>query len=396
MRNGIYLHPFDRGEVAPHGGLQWLRELGFADAAMAAAYHAGRWLAPRGRRRVRFLEDGVVHFRPSAAYGVLQPLASSEVASAGPSPLEAFLAEAKAAGLRPCAWAVLFHNTRLGERHAAMCVRNAFGDPYAYALCPAQPAVQEYGVGLIADLVRHEGLQAIELEAAGFMGHRHGSHHDKSAFAGDRGFDFLMSFCFCDACAAGLQRAGVDARALRSRIVSLLEARLEDALAPPSARPLERLAEELGEGEVRAMLGHRRAVNRAFLAAARAAAGADVEIALQVEPDPYFTGSQMGQPFADVRDLVDEVIVTHYGQGPERIAAAWKDRKLDGVRARGAFWPKAPEFAGEGDVRAAAEALLRAGCEGVRIYHLGLLPVRTLQRVARALGDPGLPTGPVR
>ena len=69
--------------------------------------------------------------------------------------------------------------------------------------------------GLVADLASHEGLDVIELEAVGFMGHKHGSHHDKSSFASEPFTDFLLSYCFCDDCMQGL---GTGAEAIRDNL----------------------------------------------------------------------------------------------------------------------------------------------------------------------------------
>ena len=47
MRHGIYAHPWDLRDLEARGGLAELSRLGFSDVALAAAYHAGRWLTPR-------------------------------------------------------------------------------------------------------------------------------------------------------------------------------------------------------------------------------------------------------------------------------------------------------------------------------------------------------------
>ena len=46
-------------------------------------------------------------------------------------------------GLQVEAWIVLTHNSTLGRAHPDLVVRNAFGDAYPYALCPAAQDVQE-------------------------------------------------------------------------------------------------------------------------------------------------------------------------------------------------------------------------------------------------------------
>ena len=123
----------------------------------------------------------------------------------------------------------------------------------------------------------------------------------------------------------------------------------------------------------------------AVLKEVREAVPPGVELALHVAPDPLFTGSQMGQPFDAVDDLVDEIVVTHYGETPEQIAGAWRDRGPAAVPVRIAIWPRAPQFLSDDDVLEVAAVARRAGCAGLRVYHLGLLPARTIERVAALL-----------
>ena len=193
MKLALYAHPFDLDALADHGGLQRLADLGFGEIALATSYHDGRWLQPwHPDGRVRFLEDGAVHFCPGDDYGLLRPLASSCV-DAGSSPLERLCTAAPAAGLVVRAWTVLTHNSRLGVAHPELCIENAFGDRYPYGLCPSQPEVQRYVRGIVRDLAAHAGLGAIELEAYGWMGHKHGSHHDKASFAPQGMLDYALS-----------------------------------------------------------------------------------------------------------------------------------------------------------------------------------------------------------
>ena len=75
MGLGLYGHPWDHDQLGPRGGLRALRDLGVDDMALAVAYHAGRWMTPTGGSAlVKFLEDGVVHFRPGVDYGEFVPV----------------------------------------------------------------------------------------------------------------------------------------------------------------------------------------------------------------------------------------------------------------------------------------------------------------------------------
>ena len=108
-------------------------------------------------------------------------------------------------------------------------------------------------------------------------------------------------------------------------------------------------------------------------------------LALHVQPDPHFTGSQLGAPLAAVGGLVDECVLTSYGESAEQIEASWQRLDPAGAKVRLAIWPKAPHFRSEEDLRRVQHAAAGKGAVGLRIYHLSLLPERTVARVARTL-----------
>lgn len=389
MELAVYAHPWDLRALHRDGGLARLRELGFGEVALAVAYHAGRWLAPWDpERRVRFLEDGTVHFRPRADYGELQPLVSSEVRDGEPSPLEWLCTQARAAGLRARAWVVGTHNTRLGLRHRAQCVENAFGDRYSYALCPAQPAVQRYLRALVLDVAAHEGLGSVELEAFGWMGFRHSSHHDKASFRAPGLLGHALSLCFCEACVRACAAAGTDPEAARRACRELVRAHVTDAdaMAPPAAggTSAERAAEAFEvprSARISVLAGFARGLRAALPAGSPA-------LAVQVHPDPLFAGSQMqvrqSQGFAGG----DERVLTCYGEGPAAIEGLLQEPDLRLVQAaprRLSLWPKAPEFTSDDDLRSVRALCERHGISAIAVYHLGLLPWRTIERAARVL-----------
>lgn len=388
MRLCIYAHAFDLDALAGAGGMARLADLGFTEIALATSYHDGRWLMPwHPAGRVRFLEDGTVHFRPRADYGALQPLPSSEVPAAGPSPLERAVAAAGRHGLSVRAWTVFTHNSRLGGRHPGLCVQNAFGDRYRYALCPAQPAVRQYILAMVRDLAAHEGLGAIECEALGAMGWKHSSHHDKASFAPAGLLDAALSACFCEACRARLAAAGHDA----GELAAAVRADVDRALAAGDAMAPAKVAsgpQDAGAGTARWLppVLAARAQTIAALAAELVAATPALPRAVQVHPHPWFAGSQLAAPHAAAFPAGDERVLTCYGDGPGAIASALAATvpQLAGAPLRLCIWPKAPQFASDDDLAAVHAACRTHHVEALAVYHLGLLPWRTLERVARS------------
>ncbi len=381
MQLCLYAHPFDLRALAEHGGLARVRDLGFAEIALATSYHDGRWLMPwNPEGAVRFLEDGTTHFRPRGDYGRLVPEPSGEVPPTGPSPLERLCADAARHGLAVRAWTVFTHNSRLGERHPDLCVQNAFGDRYVYALCPAQPAVRQYTLAMVKDLAAHHGLRTIELEALGQMGWKHSSHHDKASFAPSGLLDAALSACFCTACTAQLGALGHDAEGLRAAVRTFVQQNVRDAdaMAPaklPTADP----------GWLAPMLAAR-ARTIAALAAQVVAATPNVARAVQVHPNPTFTGSQLALASAAAFPATDERVLTCYGEGPEAIGKLLAADGMAGLaRQRVCLWPKAPQFASDADLEALRALCGKHGVASLAIYHLGLLPWRTIERAAKIL-----------
>jgi hypothetical protein len=385
MGFALYLHPFDLEALERTGGLPRLADLGVRELVLAVAYHDGRWLMPwHPAGRVRFLEDGCVHYRPAARYGRLQPQPSTAVPPAGPSPLERLCAAAPGAGLRVRAWWVGNHNSRLGELHPDCAVENAAGDRYAYALCPAQPEVQQYLLAMAADLAGHPGLGAIEAEALGWMGYRHSSHHDKSSFAPRGLLDYALSACFCAACRQALAAAGHDPEALRQLAREALALGLEQACA---LEPAVVLPERFAAGLL-PLRSVRRAVLAEFGARLAQVLRGGPALALQVHPDPWFTGSQLPQEQAALVPAVQHV-VTAYGENPAAIQGlldGLAKAPVPGRSLRLSLWPKAPQCTGEEDLVKVRELARARGVGEFALYHLGLLPWRTLERVAKVIG----------
>ncbi len=390
MQLALYVHPFDLRALADHGGLTRLRDLGFSELSIATSYHDGRWLTPwNPERRVRFLEDGCVHFRPSGDYGELAPRPSSEVPAAGPTPLESLCAGAAEHGMQARAWTVFGHNTQFGVAAPRVSVENAHGDRYPYALCPAQPAVRAYHAQLVRDLAAHDGLGTIELEALGQMGIQHSSHHDKKSFTPKGLLAFALSACFCDACLRLHQDLGQDGDAHRAAARAFVDAMTADAdaMAPAAAPAGDAALDDAQRSWVEAVLSVR-AQAVAALARDVVAASGPCARAVQVHPDRWFTGSQLSAASAAAFPTNDQRVFTCYGEGPEQIAAVLDHEGAAGTAGsprRVCFWPKAPQFGCEEDLERLRAVCAERGVDSMAVYHLGLLPWRTVERVAKIL-----------
>ncbi|HUQ91598.1 MAG TPA: hypothetical protein VM120_07940 [Bryobacteraceae bacterium] len=175
---GLLLFPWDLEREGIDPVMRFAADSGIRTLYLASSYHAGRFLHPHGPQPLVYTpEDGVVYFHPRhERYGLMKPRVAAMARDV--DWLEALGSRVDRYGLRLAAWAVCLHNTRLGRLHPDAVVRNAFDDPYWYALCPSHPAVQHYLELLIADHARYP-LAAIIIEAFRYMDAVHGEHHER-------------------------------------------------------------------------------------------------------------------------------------------------------------------------------------------------------------------------
>jgi hypothetical protein len=199
-----------------------LKENRLTSVSLATAYHAGKFLAPHNpKRKVVYLEDGTVYFRPTRArYARITPRVNSLVANG--HHLRAVKAHADKAGLETRSWVVCCHNTPLGHAYPDATIRTVFGDRLYHNLCPSNPDIRAYLRALIEDIAA-QGVTTIELEALQFQGYTHGEHHEREGIALSTIPRFLLGLCFCDACRKSATLAKVDIDAVQRFTRSTLE-----------------------------------------------------------------------------------------------------------------------------------------------------------------------------
>jgi hypothetical protein len=248
--------------------------------------------------------------------------------------------------------------------------------------------VQQYLTALVGDLAAHGGRFTVELEAFGQMGWKHSSHHDKASFTPSGLLDAALSACFCAACSAVQAAAGFAPDSARAQANAFLEQQLADGDAmQPAAIATGPADLPAGEHAWLAAVLAARASAVQQLAAKVVSAARAAPLAVQVHPHPWFTGSQLTQAAAALAFAAAEQVLTAYGEGPDALgkllaATAW--RPGPGSR-RVCIWPKAPQWRSDDDLRQLLALCGQHGVDSIAIYHLGLLPWRTLRRVAKIL-----------
>ncbi|MBE1591272.1 hypothetical protein ACFPOI_12120 [Nonomuraea angiospora] len=197
--NVAYVYPWDI--VGDPSAPDRLAGLGVEAVALAASYHSTRAATPYHP------SHRVLDVPYPAFYLPVRPSSWSRLVPAAPTwtPQDAYLQARdalKAVGLQVHAWTVLTHNSHLGTANPDLVVRNAFGDPYPYALCPAHQDVLEYCEHLVEEILTVGEPDGLILEACGPMGFGHQSVHEKTSGADWTSADSdLLSLCFCTACA---------------------------------------------------------------------------------------------------------------------------------------------------------------------------------------------------
>ncbi len=199
LQASMWTYLWDLHDEGPENVIARLKENSMTALSIAAAYHNGKFLAPHNpKRKVIFLEDGTVYFKPTLSqYGRIKPLVNSLVTEG--FDFARVKREADRMGLATNAWVVCCHNTPLGSQYPDIACEDAFGDKIVHNLCPSNPDVRSYLKAIVKDLAA-QGAGRIELEALQFQGYTHGFHHEREGIALNAAMKFLLGLCFCPSC----------------------------------------------------------------------------------------------------------------------------------------------------------------------------------------------------
>jgi hypothetical protein len=253
--------------------LDFLEDHGINGCNIGLTYHGGRMLLPSHPKHVVYQHRQTEH---------------AECAQ--------FLAAASRRDFDARAWVVLCHND--GD-HGLPTIVNAFGEHYPYALCPAQPAVQEWCVRICGEAADRPGIHGLDIEALGFMGYEHGGLHDKRGIPMNAEAAWWLSICCCDTCGESLP--GV-AEALRGRIRTWLNDPYQP-VQPIDSKPV---------------IEYRQRVQLALLTRIREALP-DVTLNLRIASDPRFSGGKCSLPLEKVAGIADQVTYSFFGAPPDQM-----------------------------------------------------------------------------
>lgn len=165
--------------------------------------------------KVRYDEEGAFWFLPERSWYVGLPLVPPvSPLCEGRNWLKELTERAKGAGLWVGAVLPCCRNPAIGRRCPDLTVCNAWGDRLLHALCPSNPTVRQLLVNLVGDLTANYPLDAVELEAVGFV-----NLSDAPGLLTDLHLppaaDFLLSRCYCEHCCRAAREVGVEVERVR-------------------------------------------------------------------------------------------------------------------------------------------------------------------------------------
>lgn len=384
----LYCYPWDVADVDRF--VEQARGLGMNGATLAVSYHAGKFLRPHAASgpRVVFPEDGVVYFEPELArYGEIKPQAHSN-----PAMREVLPDLVANGGVAVHAWTVLLHNSRLGAAHPRYTARNACGDGYLYSLCPMQQPVFDYAVALGAD-VAARGVASVVVETPGWLPYAHGYHHEFAQVRGNLWLDSMLGLCFCDACMAAGEAAGIDMDGLRNRIRRNIDSYLD---APVDATPGQAAAwlaaDLLEDGDLSALNRLRQRRVTQLVGAIRAAMPAQVQLAVVATVQRPTAQSWLeGTDLRALAGVADWLEIPFYETDAAAVSSdAWDCIRRIGTpdRIRAILRPGPPDLADGAQLPQALQGLRDLGIRHFGFYNYGMLRRDRLQALGAAVRSP--------
>ncbi|NUT70987.1 hypothetical protein [Pseudarthrobacter sp. C4D7] len=381
-----YLYPWD--VLGDSAAVAWITGSGVDRVALAAAYHSVRAGTPRHpSRRVVDARSAALYVPAGNAFAgrPLVPV-SAEAWTGTDNSFGTAASALRAANVPVDAWTVLTHSSAAGGNNPGLCVRNAFGEVYRYALCPSHPSVREYAAGIVAQVLAHGRPDGLILEAVGPLGFSHQNRHEKTEGAEYSPFvQALLSLCFCAACSDSYEARGLSATVYQDRVRAAV-VRSED--------PELTAATAADSHDFLPLLEVRWEAAAALLdqcLAAIDASGSCPRLSLHASPDPWSTG-----PFLPVEALRrsrlwgqrgDATAVVPCWGSPREGALTVEAMTAAGLRTGAyvlALPPKTPDGGGLAKEWAALHA---AGADELHVYHLGLASTRRLSAISQAVAN---------
>jgi hypothetical protein len=134
-------------------------------------------------------------------------------------------------------WTIGVHSTRLGVHYPDYTQHTAYGDSLPHALSIGHDAVRAYLKAICRDLATNYPMYGVQLEAFGWMGARHGHHHERDLTELRPLEQALLSTCFNPQTVSKARAKGIDADKAREAVRQVLDAAFREAPDRPANHP---------------------------------------------------------------------------------------------------------------------------------------------------------------
>src|SRR2546429_1507986 len=254
VTKGLFMHAWDLRNEGPDSIMGWMSDSGLNQMCIAACYHSGWFVHPHSSgRRALMTEGSVAYFQPDErlySQTALRPQLASIAREAN------WLAIAGERldkyKLNMISWTIGAHNTRLGLMYPQYTQQNVYGDSIPHALSIGHDATREYLKALCRDLAVNYPMYGLQLESFGWMGLRHGHHHERDLIDLTPLEQELLAMCFNPQTVSKAEAAGIDAGKAREVVKATLDAAFREAPGRPRDHPRSMAALEARSPDLKA------------------------------------------------------------------------------------------------------------------------------------------------
>lgn len=386
QRKSIFAYPWDIYETGVREFLIELSATGLNDVTVAAAYHGGKVLRPRGPAvRLSYAEDGCVYFRhrpdryqrlaPTPAPGLQEQDVIDQLANSTAT---------------TTAWVVVTNNSRLGRTYPDTCMQTPFGDPVLDGLCPAHPEVRAYARSLCADITETYRPDTLLLESIGFKPLQAGSVGLRADIETNEWLLGLMGLCFCAHCQERCRE--IDVSDLQYRIRQSIISACEAGVRPDCASARSWLAADVfNDPDLLALLAARQRTVTSLLSEIRDAISKDCDLrVICSQREPAASGWLDGMSIPALTSNEIGLEAMFYGHSNGEIAdAAWDIRRRAGPQGSlgGIIKLSDSAMGAPDDLTQALRHLRSADFCSLSFYNYGRMPALGMSRIAEALEE---------
>ncbi|MSO24218.1 MAG: hypothetical protein EXQ58_13455, partial [Acidobacteria bacterium] len=236
---GLFMHAWDLKDSGADTVMAWMLDSGLNQMVIAGCYHSGWFVHPHNPRHRAYMTEGsVAYFHPDEKIfksSPIKPIVASFAKDTNWLAVAGKLLEKYQ--LQMVSWTIGTHNTRLAQKYPEYAQQNVYGDAIPHALSIGHDATRAYLKALCRDLAVNYPMHGIQLESFGWMGLRHGHHHERDLTGLSSLEQELLAMCFNPQTVRKAKTAGVDADKAREVVKATLEGSFREAPDRPKGHP---------------------------------------------------------------------------------------------------------------------------------------------------------------